>query len=103
MLVFLAFDDLGRYNLQMTQTGVLTICAFLFWTLTSIGMLFDKSSLAWESEFLRSAVFLILYVKMGAWNEFMIPYEILIGTFTMSLIVSFANIVVYRGSKVKMT
>lgn len=103
MLVFLAFDDLGRYNLQMTQTGVLTICTFLFWTLTSIGMVFDKSSLAWASEFLRSAVFLILYVKMGAWNEFMIPYEMLIGTFTVSLIISFANIVVRTGSKVKMT
>merc|ERR1719305_1963342 len=71
-----------------------TICTFLFWTLTSIGMVFDKSSLAWASEFLRSAVFLILYVKMGAWNEFMIPYEMLIGTFTVSLIISFANIVV---------
>jgi len=103
VLVFLAFDDLGRYNLQMTQTGVLTICTFLFWTLTSIGMVFDKSSLAWASEFLRSAVFLILYVKMGAWNEFMIPYEMLIGTFTVSLIISFANIVVRTGSKVKMT
>lgn len=73
---------------EMSQTSLLAICFFLFWTLTSIGMIFDKSSFAWPSEFLRSATFLLLYVKVGAWNEFLIPYEILIATFSVSLVIA---------------
>merc|ERR1711990_277175 len=88
VLVFFAFDDLGRYNINMSPLSVLAICAFLFWTLTSIGMLFDNSPYAWLNEFIRSAVFLILYVKFGTWNEFKIPYPILVATFSVSMIIA---------------
>jgi len=88
VLVFFAFDDLGRYNINMSPLSVLAICAFLFWTLTSIGMLFDNSPYAWPNEFIRSAVFLVLYVKFGTWNEFKIPYPILVATFSVSIIIA---------------
>ena len=68
--------------------SVLAICGFLFWTLTSLGMLFDNSSFAWPNEFIRASVFLYLYVKLGTWNEFKIPYPILVGTFSVSLMIA---------------
>merc|ERR1712141_349898 len=88
VLVVFAFDDLSRYNLQMSPLNVLAICAFLFWTLTSIGMLFDNSSFAWPNEFLRATAFLMMYLKFGTWNEFKIPSLILTSTFSVSLIIS---------------
>ena len=72
----------------MSALNVLGMCAFLFWTLTSIGMLFDNSHYAWPNELLRSSIFLIMYIKFGAWNEFKIPSPILVGTFSVSLIIS---------------
>merc|ERR1719219_3275629 len=88
VLVVFAFDDLSRYNLQMSPLNVLAICAFLFWTLTSIGMLFDNSSFAWPNEFLRASAFLMIYLKFGTWNEFKIPSLIMTTTFSVSLIIS---------------
>ena len=72
----------------MSPLSVLGICAFLFWTLTSLGMLFDRSAFAWPNEFIRSGVFLYLYIKRGTWNEFKVPYEIMVGTFAVSMIIS---------------
>jgi len=92
VLVFFAFDDLGRYNLSMSQTSVLGIVMFLFWTLTNIGMIFDKSKSAWLSEGLRAVTFLVLYVKFGTWNEFRIPHQILIASFSVSLLISLASL-----------
>ena len=88
----------------MSQTSLLAICGFLFWTLTSLGMIFDKSPLAWGSELIRSTVFLFLYVKIGAWNEFLIPYEMLIGTFLVSLTIAVANLAatLFQRSKSKL-
>ncbi len=87
----------------MSEASVLTVCGFLFWTLTSIGMIFDKDTWAWKSEFCRAAAFLFLYLKLGAWNEFMIPYEILIGTFSVSLTIASISLVAeaWKGTKVK--
>lgn len=97
LLVFLAFEDLGRFNLEMSFFSVLTITAYLMWTLTSLGMIFDKSSWAWPSELIRSALFFTMYVKFGAWNEFRIPSQILYASFaasmTISLIMIFARII----------
>ena len=72
----------------MSPLNVLAISFFLFWTLTSIGMLFDNSPYAWVNEFLRAIVFLTMYVKFGAWDQFKIPSPILTTTFTVSLIIS---------------
>ena len=54
----------------------------------SFFQLFDNSPYAWPNEFIRSAVFLILYVKFGTWNEFKIPYPILVATFSVSMIIA---------------
>merc|ERR1719433_183080 len=103
VLVVFAFDDLSRYNLQMSPLNVLAICAFLFWTLTSIGMLFDNSSFAWPNEFLRASAFLMMYLKFGTWNEFKIPSLILTSTFSVSLIISLVamSASLMRRTKVK--
>ena len=50
--------------------------------------MFDNSTYAWPNEFIRSAVFLILYVKVGTWNEFKIPYPILVASFSVSMIIA---------------
>merc|ERR1711992_7401 len=92
VLVFLTFDDLGHYNLQMSQTSVLGICLFLFWTLTNIGMIFDKNQWAWLSEGIRAMTFLMLYVKFSVWNEFRIPYQILVASFSVSSIIAMISV-----------
>merc|ERR1712062_467616 len=92
VLVFLAFDDLGHYNLQMSQTSVLGICLFLFWTLTNIGMIFDRTQWAWLSEGIRAMTFLMLYVKFSVWDEFRIPYQILVASFSVSSIIVMVSV-----------
>jgi len=91
VLVFFAFDDLGHYNLEMSQSSVFGICIFLFWTLTNIGMIFDKNQWAWISEGLRAVTFLVLYIKWGVWQEFRIPSQILVASFAVSLLISMAS------------
>ena len=92
LLVYLAFEDLSKFNIQMSQTSVLAITGFLIWTLTSLGMIFDKSTWAWPSELARAALFLTLYVKFGTWNEFRMPSPILYASFTVSMIISIVSI-----------
>ena len=68
----------------MSQTSVIAIGVFVFWTLTSIGMIFDKSSFAWPNELVRSVIFLVLYVKFGALRNFLVPAQIMYSTFLAS-------------------
>jgi alkylglycerol monooxygenase len=88
LLVFLAFTDLSRFNVAMTQTSVLAISGFLIWTVTSLGMLFDKSVWSWPGEFARSVTFLFVYGYFGAWTDFRIPSQILYSVFGASLFIS---------------
>ena len=71
----------------MSEASVLAISLFLIWTLTSLGMLYDKSVYAWPNEFIRSSVFMVLYHYFGTWNEFRIPVEILDAVFIASLVI----------------
>ena len=78
----------GKWNFELTtriNQGIIllfaSICILFF-------QLFDNSPYAWPNEFIRSAVFLILYVKFGTWNEFKIPYPILVATFSVSMIIA---------------
>lgn len=96
LIVFLAFDDLGRYNVVMSQVSVLAIAGLLIWTLTSLGMLFDNSFWSWPVEFVRSLTFIILYGYFGAWNDFRIPSVILYSVFSASLLIS-ASIIAARA------
>ncbi len=77
----------------MSEFSVLLICGFLFWTLTGIGMVFDKSPWAWINELIRSATFMLMYFKFGTWNEFKIPVEILYAVFVGSIAISLISIV----------
>ena len=93
ILVFLAFEDLSRFNVEMSQMSVLAIIGFLLWTLTSIGLIYDKSGSAWFNELFRSATFLILYHWLGAWNEFRIPVQILNSAFAVSALIAAVSII----------
>ncbi len=68
--------------------SIFAIIVFLFWTLTSLGMIFDKSPLSWINEFIRSGTFMLIYFKIGAWNEFRIPVQILYAAFVGSMAIS---------------
>ena len=87
-MVYLAFEDLSRFNLEMSVLSVLTITGFLIWTLTSLGMIFDKNTWAWPSEFVRAGLFLTLYLKFGVWNEFNVPAAILYASFAASMAIA---------------
>ncbi len=45
--------DVVRLNEGVAQTKILIITFFVFWSLTTIGQLFDGHPFAWKSEFLR--------------------------------------------------
>ena len=94
-LVFLAFDNLAKHNLEMTQTSVLAISGFLIWTLTSIGMIFDKNQFAWMSEIGRSVTFLVIYQYFGAWSNFLVSSQILNSVFIASIIVSAYSVIAF--------
>jgi len=78
----------------MSLVTVWSICAYLFWTLTSVGMLFDNSPNAWPNELLRSSVFLIIYSSLGTWSKYRVPQQILLGTYGISVGLSLSKIMI---------
>ena len=72
----------------MSLTAVTLVSLFLIWTLTSVGMLFDRDQWAWPSEFARGVAFLMIYHFLGAWSEFRIPVPILTTAFAATVIIS---------------
>ena len=102
LLVFLAFENLSRYHQHMTPLSVLVVCGFLLWTLTSVGMLFDNSVLAWPLELLRSLSFLTIYYNKKEYFDFKMPSSaILIVTFSASVMISLLAIADRQIKKVK--
>ena len=59
--------------------------------MTNIGLIFDRSAWAWPSEVVRLAVFFTVYRLAGVWSEVHITGTVLTATLGLSLIVSFAN------------
>ena len=49
----------------MTQTNILILSCYLIWTLTSLGLLFDKHELALKSEVARISITLASYWSLG--------------------------------------
>ena len=72
----------------MSQLSVLAMSAYLIWSLTSLGMIFDNNPWAWPSEFVRAGLFLALYIKFGARSEFKIPSVILYASFAVSMAIA---------------
>ena len=66
------------------------VTLFLFWTLTNVGMIFDKTLLAWPSEFLRCGLFLVVYNNLATSSLTShytpVPMAVLNGTFIVSLL-----------------
>lgn len=78
----------------MSQTLVLSVCFFLFWTLTSVGQIFDGHPSAWKSELARSSVLLALHeLYAHSWVITAVPAEVLRVALGLSVVTSLAMVV----------
>ena len=94
-LVYFAWHDLNKFNLEMPYLSVLAICIYLTWTLTSIGLLFDSHPKAFLCEFLRIATFFMLQSIHGSasWENYPVSDFILSMIYGISLLVISLNTV----------
>jgi len=96
LLVFLAWHDLNTYNMDMSLGIVWLICAFLFWTLTAIGLIFDKHPYAWPNEILRCGLILCLFTIFDiTWKEFCVTNYYLTIIYSISLAVATSAMIFY--------
>jgi len=82
------FSQLEAQNLD--QTTLLLLIGFIIWTLTSIGLIFDNSSSAWASEFVRLALFTLAFNQplLKFWNALMVPSSLVTAFYGISLLLA---------------
>ena len=60
-IMSMAFEDVARFNLEMSELSVLSVIGFLIWTLHSIGRFYDKHESTWTGELPCCVTFLVVY------------------------------------------
>ena len=75
---------------NLDQTTLLLLIGFIIWTLTSIGLIFDNSSSAWASEFVRLALFTLAFNQplLKFWNALMVPSSLVTAFYGISLLLA---------------
>ena len=89
--------------LQDMSLGIVwLICAFLFWTLTAIGLIFDKHPYAWPNEILRCGLILCLFTIFDiTWKEFCVTNYYLTIIYSISLAVATSAMIFYPNVEEK--
>ena len=82
--------ELSNLLQNLDQTTLLLLIGFIIWTLTSIGLIFDNSSSAWASEFVRLALFTVAFNQplLNFWNALMVPSSIVTAFYGISLLLA---------------
>ena len=94
-MMFFFFQD-------MSLGIVWLICAFLFWTLTAIGLIFDKHPYAWPNEILRCGLILCLFTIFDiTWKEFCVTNHYLTIIYSISLAVATSAMIFYPNVEEK--
>ena len=75
--------------------------AYCLWGLTNIGLLYDKSGLAWPSELLRCLVTLLMFPTIAPVYTAMVSANIVYNVFTASALISMAMVVRSTAGKIK--
>ena len=74
---------------------------YCLWGLTNIGLLYDKSGLAWPSELLRCLVTLTMFPTIAPVYTAMVSANIVYNVFTVSALVSVAMMINSKAAKEK--
>ena len=87
-VIWLEYNSVMLFFLQDMSLGIVwLICAFLFWTLTAIGLIFDKHPYAWPNEILRCGLILCLFNIFDiTWKEFCVTNHDLTIIYSMSIL-----------------
>lgn len=83
----------------MSQLSASAVTAFVFWTLTDIGLIFDQCRSAWLSEAARCALFLAVYNGVGAFTGFNVPANVVNVTYGLSLAMAGAMVAAGGGEQ----
>ena len=75
--------------------------AYCLWGLTNIGLLYDKSGLAWASELLRCLVTLLMFPTIAPVYTAMLSGPTVYNVFTASALVSVAMMINSKAVKEK--
>ena len=84
-----------------SQGVLLVTTAYCLWGLTNIGLLYDKSGLAWPGELLRCLATLLMFPTIGPVYTAMVSGPIVYNVFTASALVSMAMVVRSTTGKTK--
>jgi len=86
LLSFLAIDTVVKSmkSMMLSQSTSIMMILFNLWSLTSIGLLYEKSAWAWPSEIIRCTVTLLVINQQVV--VFALPAAVLQGLFTASTV-----------------
>ena len=59
---------------NMNQITVWLVCGLIFWTLTSIGLIFDQNTYAWHNESLRCSTLFCIIALFDCIDSANVPY-----------------------------
>ena len=59
---------------DMNQITVWLVCALIFWTLTSIGLIFDQNAYAWHNESVRCSTLFCIIALFDCIDMANVPY-----------------------------
>ena len=90
-IVVLGLEHMARMT-GMSQIYIFGIGFYFIWSLTSLGLLFDKSVWGWVNEALRSFICLISIRRWDFFTDFVFPEKAILVVFMSSLIIASASI-----------
>ena len=100
VICLLGIENMAKMS-GMSQIAIFGIGIYFIWSLTSLGLLFDKSVWGWANEALRSMLCLIIVRKFSFLN--ILPTSITTVIFTSSFIIAslavFSHLVLVQEAK----
>ena len=76
----------------MSQITIFAMGLYFIWSLTSLGLLFDKSVWGWFNEALRSVVCLLVLTPLGPIDDFILPETMVKLIFSSSLLIASVSV-----------
>lgn len=91
VITVIASDALARAMQDMSQSNSILVIAYLIWSLTSLGILYDKNSWSWVGELLRCSVSLVFFEHIAPFT--MVPEVYLKAMYTGSAVVATCGLI----------
>jgi len=91
VITVIASDAIARAMQGMTQSSSILVIAYLIWSLTSLGILYDKTNLGWLGELTRCALGLVFFEHIAPFT--MIPDCYLKAIYTGSAVIATGGLI----------